>query len=238
MANGILAVWADVEKGAERDFDEWYIREHVNERVEVPGFLAGFRYTAIAGRPKIFAIYEVQSPEVLVSPAYLERLNEPTEWTRRVMPSFRNMIRTALRVRARRGEGRGGVVGTVRLAPEPGAERKLETWISRTLVGELVQQPGIVRAEFWQAENVVAPGETEESRMRGGDDSTADWVIQYDGMDEASVQEAMTGLLSSPALERQGAERGSEAGVYRLVYARAAPPDAGAGAMRSRQPRE
>lgn len=222
MANGILAVWTDVEKEAERDFNEWYIREHVNERVGVSGFLAGFRYTAIAGRPKILAIYETESPETLVSPAYLERLNDPTEWTRRVMPSFRNMIRTVLRVRARRGEGRGGVVGTVRLAPEPGADRKLETWISRTLVDELMQQPGIIRAEFWQAEDVATPGETEESRMRDGDDSTADWVIQYDGMDEASVQDVMVSLLSSRALEHQGAERGSEAGVYQLAYAKVA----------------
>lgn len=222
MANGILAVWADVVKEAEGDFNEWYIREHVNERVDVLGFLAGFRYTAIAGRPKILAIYETQSPEVLVSAAYLERLNEPTEWTRRVMPRFRNMIRTVLRVRARRGEGRGGVAGTVRLAPEPGADRKLETWISRTLVDELMRQPGIIRAEFWQAENVGTEGESEESRMRGGADSTADWVIQYDGMDEASVQDAMRSLLSSQALESEGAERGSEAGVYRLAYAKVA----------------
>ncbi len=222
MANGVLAVWADVAKGAEADFDEWYIREHVNERVEVPGFLAGYRYTAIAGRPKVLAIYELQSPEVLVSPAYLERLNDPTEWTRRVMASFRNMIRTALRVRARRGEGRGGVVGTVRLAPAPGADRNLETWISRDLIGVLVARPGIVRAEFWQAETMKAPAETAEQGLREGEDAAATWVVQFDGMDEASVQSTIAEVLSSQALESQGAERGSEAGVYQLLYAKTA----------------
>ncbi|MDP6708869.1 MAG: hypothetical protein QF893_21200 [Alphaproteobacteria bacterium] len=219
MSNGILAVWTDVATEAEADFNEWYIRQHVEERVDVPGFLTGCRYTATAGKPRYLAIYETQSPEVLTGPDYMERLNEPTEWTSRVMPAFRNLIRTICRVRARRGIGRGGFVGTVRLEPAPGAERKLETWISRNLLDTLLGRPGIVRAEFWQAENLKPLDETAEQRLRGGEDASARWVVQFDGMDESSIHSAMTEVLSSQALEAEGAERGSEAGIYQLAYA-------------------
>jgi hypothetical protein len=43
--------------------------------------------------------------------------------------------------------------------------------------------------------------------------------VQFDGMDESSIHSAMTEVLSSQALEAEGAERGSEAGIYQLAYA-------------------
>jgi hypothetical protein len=38
MANGILAVWSDIESSAEADYNAWYDREHMFERLEVPSF--------------------------------------------------------------------------------------------------------------------------------------------------------------------------------------------------------
>jgi hypothetical protein len=35
---GLLAVWADVDPEVEAEFNEWYDKEHVPERLAVPGF--------------------------------------------------------------------------------------------------------------------------------------------------------------------------------------------------------
>ena len=222
MSNGVLSVWTDIAEGADAaDFEEWYIRQHVNERAACPGFVSGARYTAVEGAPRLFAFYETETPEVLFSPAYKASLDAPTEWTRRSLPAFRGIIRTVMRVRARAGEGRGVVVGTLRLAPGTGAGDLLEAWLSVELPERMLAMPGIVRAEFWQAEPKSLDGENAEKRLRPGEDRTARWVVQIDGSDEASVRRAMDELLSPAVLRRRGVAEGAERGIYRLVYLKA-----------------
>lgn len=221
MANGILAVWTDVTAEGAADFEEWYVRQHVNERASCPGFLSGARYSAIEASPKIFACYETETPEVLFGPDYQAQINNPTPWTQRVMSSFRNIIRTVMRVRARAGEGRGGVAGTIRLAPADGAAAALEAWLADEAVPALVASPGVVRAEFWQAEARSALGETAESRLREGPDRTAEWTLAVDATDETALRAAMDRLVPAAELERHGAAPGSERGFYRLVYVKA-----------------
>jgi hypothetical protein len=74
---GILAIWTDIAPEREADFNEWYWREHFPERLSLPGFRRGRRYRAITGTPRYFAWYELDAPEILASPAYLERLDQP-----------------------------------------------------------------------------------------------------------------------------------------------------------------
>ena len=59
MGTGILIVWTDVAAEIETDFNEWYNREHLPDRIlRMPGFLRGRRYVAdaasmeTAGAPK------------------------------------------------------------------------------------------------------------------------------------------------------------------------------------------
>jgi len=221
MSSGILAVWTDVAEHGTADFEEWYIRQHVNERASCPGFLSGTRYSAIEGSPKVFAVYETEAPEVLFSDAYQAQINNPTDWTRRVLPHFRGIVRTVMRVRARQGEGRGGVCCTIRLEPAPEAESRLESWLVEQVLPALVARPGVVRAELWQAEPASALGETAESRLRQGPDRTARWALAVDAADEASLRRAVDELVPAAELQRHGAAAGAERGIYRLVYVRA-----------------
>ena len=48
--DGILAIWHDVDAAIGDEYERWYFREHLPERVAVPGFLAGRRYEAVSGR--------------------------------------------------------------------------------------------------------------------------------------------------------------------------------------------
>ena len=59
--------------------------------------------------------------EVFRSPAYLERLNNPTEWSNKVQPTFRNFLRVACDRIASAGVGDGGAMATIRLDYESGA---------------------------------------------------------------------------------------------------------------------
>ena len=75
------------------------------ERVAIPGFLS--RPAVRRGRwtGRYLVVYEVTDIGVLTSPAYLERLDNPTAWTREVMPAVVGMNRTLCRVEASFGRG-------------------------------------------------------------------------------------------------------------------------------------
>lgn len=49
MVKGIMAVWTDITPRAENDVSEWYNRQHLLERVDVPGFRNGARYRSGGG---------------------------------------------------------------------------------------------------------------------------------------------------------------------------------------------
>ena len=109
MADGIMAIWMDCDAEHLADFDAWYDRQHLYERTSTPGFVTGTRYRAIRGRPAFGAVYETESPAVMRSEAYLARLEKPTAWTSRVMPHFRNTIRTVFSRTLDFGASRGAM---------------------------------------------------------------------------------------------------------------------------------
>ncbi len=67
LGEGALVIWNDVALGSEQEFDRWHIKEHMPERLAVPGFLRGRRYTADSGHPRYFILYETASVETLGS---------------------------------------------------------------------------------------------------------------------------------------------------------------------------
>ena len=69
---GLLMVWADIDPQFEAEYHRWYDEEHIANLMAVPGFLSAGRYVALKGGPKYLALYELEAPEVLQSPAFLD----------------------------------------------------------------------------------------------------------------------------------------------------------------------
>ena len=67
LGKGALVIWHDPEPEAESDYNEWHSKEHMFERVSVPGFRRGHRAVAISGAPKYFNLYEVDDVATLES---------------------------------------------------------------------------------------------------------------------------------------------------------------------------
>jgi hypothetical protein len=164
MTQGILAIFNDAAAGREAEFDAWFQGEHLIERLAVPGFLFGRRHQALSGNAAYFNFYLVESPGVLTSKPYLERLDNPTPMTKTIMSEvFRNMNRTVCHRSARRGAFRGAYAVTVRFnePPDIGAL----TALSETLV----KDPGIAACEIWTAADPAGQPVSMEEKLRGGD---------------------------------------------------------------------
>jgi hypothetical protein len=74
---GAVAIWHDVAPEGRQEFYAWHGREHMPERVAIPGFVRGRRYVGVHGGPQYFNLYETATPAVVTGSDYLARLNHP-----------------------------------------------------------------------------------------------------------------------------------------------------------------
>ena len=218
LGQGFLAIWNDIVPGGEPNFHHWHTKEHVPERVGVPGFLRGRRWEAVTGQPKYFTLYETETVDVLASPAYLGRLNDPTPWTRRSVAQFTDTNRTACRVTAAAGRGVGGAMATLRLGPREGAEATLRDWLAGTALPALAERPGIVGVALGEADVGTTLVPTAERSLRAEADKVAAWVVLVDGLDADEAASGCREMLGPAALGEHGAARESDLGVYRLLF--------------------
>src|SRR6201991_2085478 len=143
---GMLIVFNQVKARDERDLNEWYNREHIDERVNLPGFHRGRRYVAVRGSPKYLATYECDTVEDLATPGYLALLANQTPWTQAVMARFTKFNRLTVRVPVDLAHGSGGAVAAVRFTPSPSNRRALVAWLRGTALPKAIARPGMVGA--------------------------------------------------------------------------------------------
>ena len=216
-SKGILAIWHDLDPAGADDFREWHTREHILERLAVPGFELGVRYEAVDSEPVVFNYYQTESPTILTSEAYLERLNDPSEWTQRIMPVLRNVYRAAGREVTCLGAGQGGAIATLRFDLREEVKKEVCDWmLAEGLMGMLVL-PGMVKAHLWKADNAVSAVETVESKARGGNSAVREWTVAVEGNDVAFVQAAHQWLQQQEKFASSVCED-ALVGVYRLRH--------------------
>jgi len=219
MSDAVLGVWGDVEAKTEPEFNEWYHREHVPQRLGMPGWRAGRRYRRLdRGRHRYVALYELDSLACFDDPAYRHILEHPTDWTRRMMPAFRNFVRASCRVRLVSGEVAGGFVATVRFDP-PAAEREaVVRWIGGQALHDLRDRPGITRVQLLEADSGRSLVPTTEQKLRIGPDGRSSFVAIIEGTDRPAIEAALAESdIESGLAARQA--RDVEVGVYQLMFA-------------------
>ncbi len=214
LGQAALAMWWDMAPEAREEFEHWHSHEHFVERLALPGFQRASRWAEATGGEGFFVLYELSTWEALVSPEYQARLNDPSEWSRRMMPLHRRMVRSQCRVLESRGGAVAGQALTVRLSPAAGAEQALRNHLG-ALVQQLPARPGVTGAHLLcTGTPAIAP--TTEQRLRGHADRVADWIFIANGYDTQALQQLAQSELSNAALEGAGAARGAVFGTYGL----------------------
>jgi hypothetical protein len=160
---GILVIRSDIPPDVEADYLAWLSREHTHERLAVEGFRAAriFRCRRKDVR-RYLIIYDLDSPAVLDSPAYLQRLNAPTPWSARMMPHMGSFMRTGGAVLSTAGAGSGTAMLPVMIGRDG-----FDT--AGNAVVELADRPGIVAVRLVEADAKRTLAPTRERGLRGGD---------------------------------------------------------------------
>jgi hypothetical protein len=189
---GILAIFNDCRAGREAEFEAWFQGEHLLERLAVPGFLFGRRHKSLLGAPSYFNFYLVETPEVLTSKPYLERLDNPTPMTRTIMSEvFINMNRTVCRRTVRRGSFRGAFAVLARFTQKPD-EATLAGTLEKLTAG--TAGTAVAGGEIWIALDAAGMPVSMEEKLRGGDKKIAGaLMIDLLYQDDAEVVGAQLG---------------------------------------------
>lgn len=216
LGNAAVAMWCDVRPEARDELDDWHAHEHMPERLSIPGFLRGSRWVAADEGPGYFILYEAESDATVTGGPYLERLNHPTPWSRKMMPEHRNMVRSLCRREASFGAGIGEALLTLRFSPKPGFDDALRSGLTSEILPGLASRKGLLSAHLLRSINPPLASRTTEQRIRGND-TVADWILVVHGY-AATVLAALAGAeLSEAVLTARAPMHGTTTGLYRLA---------------------
>ncbi len=218
----VVAIWNGIAPEGRIEFFEWHNREHMPERVGIPGFRRGRRYIAQYGKPEFFTLYEADSAEVLVGQDYLNRLNNPTPLTQRVPPKFfRDTARGICRVKLSLGVGQGGFMLTLQFGAEDGREAELEKHLRHVALPPLADIVSVVGVHLCIADRAASSIETAEKR--GRQVAVPNWLIMIEAAEAEAADKACDQLLADD-LTKHGARAGMERGLYMLQFCRTKTP--------------
>ncbi len=218
FGKGMLVVFSEVKARDERDFNEWYNREHIDERINLPGFHRARRYVAIRGSPKYLATYECDNVGDLATPAYLQLLANQTPWTQAVMAKFTQFRRLTLRTQVDLAHGVGGMVACVRFVPDPRERKPLVAWLQETVLPRIIARPNLLGAFAAETDLEVTNAPLQAKSMDHPKADEAEWVVMLEGADAASVGAAARAHFKLAALKPFGVTAAPTIGTYRLLF--------------------
>jgi len=208
---GMLLTSMDIDASDEPEFNRWYDREHLEERVAIDGFLEARRYVAHQGSPKYLCLYSTATFDVLNSPTYRTVLANPTDWSKKTLARFKNMIRVIARITVSRGQGRGAALGIVRLRPGANAKEQLRTALGDAL--DPIKLDGIISMHLIESDPELSRPITDDPPV--SDPGAGDWFVLIDGTHVNAISAAVAARIGNNAALKSVV---ISTGVYNLMW--------------------
>lgn len=153
---GLLCIWTGVDPAHEADFNRWYDREHMQERVAIPGFQSARRFAAVGPCPRPYlALYYTDTLDVFRSAPYARAFANQTPWSLENFKRMRGTQRRVGRLSVESGAGEGGALALfivpAPLLAQPGTPARLAE-----ALGAMVQQDHVVRAALLETDATLS----------------------------------------------------------------------------------
>jgi len=217
LGEAAVLIWNDVADEGRAQFYEWHDKEHVPERLAIPGFRRGRRFARSHHSPEWLTMYEADDLAVLTSPAYLARLNAPTPATQRTLTHFRNTSRAVCRIVHSVGTSNGGHMLAMRLVVPAATSDAMSDYVTIDAFPRAMALTGVVACHLYAADEGASYVRTAESSTRKFD--VPSWVLLCEATFAEAAERARR-LFESPELRRLGVEVRSDAGTYALEICR------------------
>jgi len=193
LGNAVLVNWGGILPDKETNYNEWHSKEHMPERISLPGFLRGYRAVGVDGTEinhKYFMMYEAEKKEIFVSKEYLERLNNPTKWTKEILSSYLSPSRTICSVISTKSIGLGGFILTIRFL-DKNIQNQHHVERLKLLTREVTEFKGITGMHVLLGDSSYGQMNTEEKKHRssqGKNDQIISQALIIEGLNFNSLK--------------------------------------------------
>ena len=155
MAKGLLLAAFDFSHAHADEFHDWYDLEHLPERQRVPGFGACARWISAQNPAWAVASYELDSLDVLQSPAYRAIAGENLSvWSKRVTSMCTRLLRfegtQTLPGDQAAPDAAGGLLVNA-MNVDPAHEAEFNEWYDHEHIPALTAVPGTLCARRYRA---------------------------------------------------------------------------------------
>jgi len=200
LGSAVLVNWGGIMPDKEDDYNQWHSKEHMPERISLPGFLRGYRAVGIEGtnlNHKYFMMYEAKNKEVFVSKEYLERLNNPTKWTKEILSNYISPSRTICSVISSKSIGSGNFILTVRFLNEQ-FHKNQDLEKLKVFINKVIEFQNITGMHFLLGDDSFGQMNTEEKKYRssqGKQDQIISQAIIIEGLNLDSLKTSLDHLI-------------------------------------------
>ena len=199
LGSAVLVNWGGIVQDIEIEYNEWHSKEHMPERISLPGFLRGLRAVGIPGtnlNHKYFMMYEVERKEVFTSTKYLKRLNNPTEWTKKILSNYLSPSRTICSVISSKSIGVGGYLATIRFLGERVSNNHSVEKL-KSFAPKILKLIGVTGMHVILGDSSYGQMNTEEKKYRssqGLSDQIVSQAIIIEGLNYDSLETAIKNI--------------------------------------------
>jgi len=217
FGQAMLMTFTEVAPEHDADFGEWYNREHLDERINLPGFRRARRYQAVRAPIRYLSTYEALRIDDIASPRYLELLKQQTAWSQRVIKRFTQWHRISGRVMLDVTHGVGACLALVRLPVRAEHAAALEEWLAADVLPALNGSPAVLGSCA-----VMMDLEADDRLTRGlgqvpREGRIPEWAIMADGTDLAALEAAVRTRLLPGLAHFSAAEPMATVDTYSLL---------------------
>lgn len=153
---GLLCIWTDIDPEHELDFNRWYDREHMQERVAIPGFQSARRFAATGACPRPYlALYYTDGIATFQSEAYRTAFANQTSWSLENFKRMRGTQRRVGRLSLEHGEGEGGALALFVVPEDMLKQEAIKSGLRRKLT-DLTGEDHIIRTTLLETDAALS----------------------------------------------------------------------------------
>ena len=198
LGKGALLNWGGVLLKHDLDYNLWHSLEHMPERMTVKGFLRAFRCVGLKGtndNDKYFMMYDVKNKDILSSKQYLNRLNNPTDWTSKILSKYVYPSRAICEVIKTTSltNGLSGFFVTIRYLSQ---NNDIENFYN--ISNEVMSENGIFSIHCFQSDKEISLLKTKEKVIRsfqGNEDEIIDYAVVIECLNINKVKNFLLNYL-------------------------------------------
>ena len=198
LGKGVLLNWGGVLPKHDLDYNLWHSLEHMPERMTVKGFLRAFRCVGLKGtndNDKYFMMYDVKNKDILSSKQYLNRLNNPTDWTSKILSKYVYPSRAICEVIKTTSltNGLSGFFVTIRYLSQ---NNDIENFYN--ISNEVMSENGIFSIHCFQSDKEISLLKTKEKVIRsfqGNEDEIIDYAVVIECLNINKVKNFLLNYL-------------------------------------------